>query len=217
MKKKVLNFLKSKKAFTLVELSCALGISVIVVIVIYSMMMAAQQSFVRLYNSSKNNNNVRALINHLRNSMAGATSVTINNTKSGTDMPGFTFISYVRDGSDLKQLTEKFYFTENGSFGQNSNYAETFIKPNGLESANYNQNLAVFKGTRKVGTGTEEQIFYSTDLKNIYYSTVRNADINSGEALRLNLGVIYQDIMDNGRGEPVARVKRKNLCFTSKR
>ncbi|MBQ3834795.1 MAG: type II secretion system protein [Elusimicrobia bacterium] len=196
--KKIKEFFKLNKAFTLAEMLCALGVSAIVILTVYTMMLSAQQTFSRLSDASKNTNNFRFLVNALRDSMQGAPEITHNSASTA-----FLTIPVYRNSTTP---VNDIYFVSNVDAISNdaAKAKDIFSAP---QPGNNSYNLY------KNDNGNT--ILALSNVKKIYYSVEKNDADTKGGYQKLNIGIIYDEVLSDKKIDTV-RQKRKMLCFTSK-
>lgn len=197
--KKLKNFFKfnREKAFTLAEMLCAIGISAIVILTVYTMMMSAQQTFMRLNSASKNTGSYRFLVNSFRESMQYASRITTN-----AGVTDFLTVPTFKNGT---AVTDVYYVSDTGAVLENVSYA-TKIDDAPTPGAN---SYDLFKTD---GTNT---FLVLSNVKQIYYSVENNESDANGAYQKLNLGIIYDEVLNDNKNQTVRR-KRKMLCFSSK-
>lgn len=196
--KKIKEFFKLNKAFTLAEMLCALGVSAIVILTVYTMMLSAQQTFVRLSDASKNTNNFRFLVSSLRESIQCAPEITYNAASTA-----FLTIPVYRNSTTP---VNDIYFVSNVDAISNdaAKAKDIFSAP---QPGNNSYNLY------KNDNGNT--ILALSNVKKIYYSVEKNDADTKGGYQKLNIGIIYDEVLSDKKIDTV-RQKRKMLCFTSK-
>lgn len=198
----------SIKAFTLIEVMVSLILAAMVAFFVYSMMIYSYEGFARISSASKNSNNIRFFISSLRNSSMYARSIKVESSK-------LKFIRY--DNNEKAEIEEHYYFTSGGELSNNGTYATSLSL-----STPYAETRGLFvKETYKSGEKIQT-VLVANNIRTIYYQIT-----TSGSFVKLNLGVIYDEILNakiNDDGSAVQNaqesasfdLKMRLFCFTSR-
>lgn len=199
----------SIKAFTLIEVMVSLILAAMVAFFVYSMMIYSYEGFARISSASKNSNNIRFFISSLRNSCMYAKSIKVESSK-------LKFVRY--DNNEKAEVEEHYYFKSGGQLANNGTYATSLSLSTPYSET---RGLLVKETYNKLGEKIQT-VLVANNIRTIYYQ------INtSGSFTKLNLGVIYDEILNakiNDDGSAVQNaqesasfdLKMRLFCFTSR-
>ena len=184
--------------FTLIEVMVTLVLSVLVSFFVYTMMMSSYNSFRRLSSVSKNANSIRFFVSSINNSIKNAKAFSCSTSE----------LSFTRYDVHRNQLvTERYFFSEGGSIAPNYSKSTNIATLNSQTGSS----LGVLKKEVKSSGGTViETVVVSNVIRAIYY----NVTESGVRYKRLNLGVVYDDIVDGKQNATTGKIENKGTGDT---
>lgn len=190
--------------FTLIEVMVTLVLSVMVSFFVYTMMMSSYTAFRRLSSVSKNANSIRFFVSSISNSSRNACNIYVSGN-------ALCFDRFDKNrGTNGTYITESYYFENGGNLTEDATKSTSVATLNSQKGSS----LGVLKKkvTVKSGGAVLETVVVSNVIRVIYYSFSTAA---SGERYkRLNLGVVYDDIVDGKQNATTGKLEDKGTNTT---
>ena len=184
--------------FTLIEVMVTLVLSVMVSFFVYTMMMSSYTAFRRLSSVSKNANSIRFFVSSISNSARNACKMEFKNNS-------LYFERFDRNyGTNGTYITERYYFENGGNFTLDAAKSTNVVTLNSQKGSS----LGVLKKEIIVGGAVKDRVVISNVIRVIYYSF----DYNRYK--RLNLGVVYDDIVDGKQNASTGKLEAKGTNTT---
>lgn len=181
--------------FTLIEVMVTLVLSVMVSFFVYTMMMSSYTAFRRLSSVSKNANSIRFFVSSISNSSRNACKMYV----SGNALCFDRF-----DQNRNKYVTESYYFENGGNLTLDATKSTSVATLNSQKGSS----LGVLKKKVTSGGTVLETVVVSNVIRVIYYS------FDFDRYKRLNLGVVYDDIVDGKQNATTGKLEDKGTNTT---
>lgn len=179
--------MNGKRGFTLIEVMVALFLSVIVSLFVYTMMISSYNAYNRLSSVSKNANSIRYFIASFSNSIKYATELPTE-VFSGGKTSSLTFKRYDKNYNDI--IREKYYFENGSEFVRSPQHSIS------VTTDTYHcETMGVLKKDIIVGGTVVQTIIISNILRSVYYDIPATTAVFN-RFRKMNLGVIYDDVVD---------------------